>query len=322
MEKTKMNVNAQTLLFEYMCLKVKNDLGTTVDATEFEEFSNQLIEYVNNNHKKYDFSLDINDFDEICNKVISDNKTNENDNWLTYHDGVLKATYDLKSRQVLDNMSAKKFLYSYFEEEVASKEWKPDYFNSKYHYPNIEERYDNTVKNIAAYLVHYLMKQYIELMVSKHMWPSQCWCPNYNILDQDLACRINLPGTRGEFTTIYIWAQMVICEMLKNRDHFEISNNPENCLAFANFSEIVAPFKSMDLSIYNEIDFAKRHKTISIIVNNGDVILRECEYDPNEARFEYSDYKLPESEPEFFEQVVNSGKVGLHLAGTHKHFVA
>ena len=319
MGKFKIELNAEQLLYEYMCLKVKNNLGNTVTAEEFKSFTDQLLDYFNNSDRFYELNLTDNDFESVCSNLGQNQKIFNKDDFV-YDDGSVEATYKLKSKSVLTVMCAKEFMRSYFEQEVSRKEYKPDYDNSKYHCS--KDDYEIVAKNIAEYLVHYLMKQYIELNVKEHKWPSQCWCPNYNILDQDLAYTIHLPGTRSEFITMYIWAQMVIYEMLRTRDYFEISNNPENCLAFANFSEIVAPFKSMDFSIYNEQDFAKRHKTISIIMNNGEIILRECEYISNEDKFVYNDYKLSEIPPQFIEDVANSGQVRLHLAGTHKHFVS
>ena len=320
MENKKFAVNTQTLLFEYICLKVKNNLGTSVDEKEFKEFTNELLEYLNTLPIRFDHFLDNEDFKEICINTTGDPKTNYNGKEVIFNGTTVDATYDLISRNIISNVFIKDFLNDYFAKKVALKECTPRYFDSK----RVDSETEFLAKKISYYLLDYLMNQYIQLKVSQRKWPKQCDNAYKYILEKNLAPIIELEGSRQEFLNIYINAYKVIGDLLVEKDYFEISTNPERCLAFANFNEIVGPYPCIDLSIYAKKDYVKKNKPLMIVFDRGEVVLRE--YDYNSAKLEdgtypYNEMKLEEA-PGYIEDMLNSGRVALKLSSNKSKFVS
>ena len=322
MEKLKLMLDTEALLFEYVCMKVKNNLGSSVYAEEFKEFTNQLLEHVSNARRNYEFYLDDKDFHTICINTIHHLEMNQPDKMeLTYDGKLLRATYDLTSKDLLKNMSAKAYLKRYFSEKVAYTKRKPYYFDALH----LDAETEKTAKRIASYLLDYLMRQYIALNVAERKWPKQCQDPYKYIFEKDLASIIGLPGTKLEFLNVYINAIKFIGTLLVDGEYFEISNDPKHCLAFANFNQIVAPYEGVNMCLRGVEDDIIKNELFSIIVENGKITFRK--YDKLDSKhvnsiLSYSDAEL-ESEPhQFVEDYLNSGTGAIILESRRGRFIS
>lgn len=278
MEKTKISLEADKLLSNYIRVKVKNNLGRQVDALEFREFTDWLVEYLNDDKfssRVYD--IDEDDFDVICQTLLAHNVMGYGEAEFEYQDGVVGATYALLGSRVYDKLevtSVNNAIFGYIDEKLAEKEYEV----SKFPVSSLNREQEQLTKKIAGYLVHDLMDRYIHRQIENNYWPMQCKDAYRYILEQDLASIIELEGTREAFLNVYVNATRVIGELVAKGEPFQISNNSNHPLAFSHYMDVVGPYPFIRDYRYDAYEMFNKELNIKVGQGKIDAHERQCVY--------------------------------------------
>lgn len=278
MGKIKTSLEADKLLSNYIRMKVTNNLGNHVDALEFRDFTDWLIEYLNNDKfSSRMYNIDEENFDIICQNLLVNQVTSYGGEEFEYQDGVVEATYYLLGSRVyggIEDTSVKNAVSAYIDKKVAEKEYEV----SKFPVSSLDNEQEQFTKKIAGYLVHDLMDRYIRHQIENNHWPIQCKDAYQYILEHDLASIIKLEGTREAFLNVYVNATRVIGELVAKGEPFQISNNSNHPLAFSHYMDVVGPYPFIRDYCYDKYEMFNKELNVKVAQGKIAASERQCVY--------------------------------------------
>lgn len=157
----------------------------------------------------------------------------------------------------------------------------------------------DVAKKAASFFVNDLIERYVKSRISKGYWPSQCRNVDEYIFKRNIGKCIDEAGTIETFKKAYVYAINVVCLLIadEKKDTIEISNNPYNMLAHANFLKFVMPeeFSFLKPYVYNEYEEHDVAITLTIFQNRVKFRSSACVY--SDPYGEWSDeYKYEKGE--------------------------
>lgn len=277
MSKETITIKNEKALLEYLYKRLS--LGCTEPITEDEyfRFINLLEERVNVDDSLEKVTFPKESFTKILSKamvMLQLYSGNKDVNPIMYReiDGVdaIYPTYDLKPIEY--------GVYKMVEQprqmaiaRTLMEELTPKIELSTYDFIKFDSL--EAAQKVVAFYINDIINRYIQDMVRLGVWPAEFTDVDKYIFEQNFSKTFNGKGTKEAFINAYIHATRIVSELKDNAHNNEtiiFSNNPRNCLAYANYIKMLSPEQLQFLIKYSHKPYALNDAAIDIYTESSD----------------------------------------------------
>ena len=285
--KETITIKNEKVLLEYLYKRLS--LGCTEPITEDEyfRFINLLEERVNNDNSLEKVVFPKESFTKVVSKalvMLRESDHNNISNPLLYEEvngvGMVTPTYGLKPIEY--------GIYRMIEQprqiaiaRTLMEELTPKINLSSYDFIKFDSL--EAAEKVASFYINDIIDRYIQEMVRLGVWPAELTDVDKYIFEQNFAKTFNGQGTKEAFINAYIHATRIVSELkdnVENNETIMFSNNPINCLAYANYLKMLSPEQLQFLIKYSHKPYALHDVAIDISTGSADAYFsaESCTY--------------------------------------------